>query len=239
MFYRLLNSHSYLGSYLDTFHDHICCVLIVLCFFIIFLIVFIYWGFTRSKEYVDHKYLEVAWTAIPGCILLFLVVPSLYGLYMLEYTKISDVYKTYTIGGHQWYWRFTYPFSYSVFSSFFSVFPVSCKRQGATSVATVSLSYDSYLDTRERLYNFRNLTAQLPVVMVCQTLKRVLLFSEDVIHSFTIPDLGFKLDCVPGRLNQGFMSSHFFGVFFGQCSEICGVDHSFMPITLEVVRGIS
>jgi heme/copper-type cytochrome/quinol oxidase subunit 2 len=94
--------------------------------------------------------------------------------------------------------------------------------------------YDSYMSKESNL-DFRKLEVDCPLVVKSLVLNRILLGSRDVIHRFAIPQLGFKLDCVPGRLNQRYLKRLHLGKYYGQCSEICGANHSFMPIRLECI----
>lgn len=96
------------------------------------------------------------------------------------------------------------------------------------------LRYDSYM-VMEKGLDLRKLEVDRPLVVFRKILNRVILSSNDVIHRFAVPQLGFKLDCVPGRLNQRFVRVMHLGKFYGQCSEICGANHSFMPISVECI----
>lgn len=89
--------------------------------------------------------------------------------------------------------------------------------------------------SKESIVDFRNLEVDRPLMVVGGLMTRLLVSSRDVIHRFSVPQLGFKLDCVPGRLNQGYIRSLSLGKFYGQCSEICGSNHSFMPISVECI----
>jgi len=96
------------------------------------------------------------------------------------------------------------------------------------------LTYDSYMSGSQGV-DLRNLEVDVPLVLTADIMNRILLNSRDVIHRFAVPQLGFKLDCVPGRLNLRYLRSFHFGKFYGQCSEICGANHSFMPVVMECV----
>jgi len=144
-------------------------------------------------------------------------MPSLYGLYLLDLSGVYSPRKTISVIGRQWYWSYSYLFNLE-----------------NNSLAENRLVYDSYM-SRARKNDLRNLEVDCPLLIISSILNRVLLSSRDVIHRFAVPQLGFKLDCVPGRLNQRYLRTFHIGKFYGQCSEICGANHSFMPIRLECV----
>jgi cytochrome c oxidase subunit 2 len=167
-------------------------------------------NFTHSNA------VEIIWTSIPALILLSLASPSFSLLYSLD--EISFPELTLKILGHQWYW------SYEI-SDFNSCAGIK------------NLKYSSYMLTDEYLKAtpvglFRNLETNKRVVLPANTHVRLLITAVDVLHSWTIPSFGVKVDACPGRLNQANLFIKRFGVFFGQCSEICGVNHGFMPIVI-------
>ena len=154
---------------------------------------------------------------MPAFILIQIALPSLILLYNLDDT--SNTYVTLKVNGHQWYWRYEY-------SDFWS--------QGFDS----SLEFDSYI-TREKsmeLGVFRLLDSDYRPVLPYLVQTRVLITRRDVLHCWTVPRLGVKADANPGRLNQVKFISYRPGVFYGQCSEICGRNHRFIPISLEFFR---
>jgi len=211
----MLKAHSSIGVYLDLFHDWSLVILIFISF-LVFSIILIFrikrWCF---KDLVEVHGLEFVWTVIPGIVLMLLVIPSLYGLFLLDLSGVCSPRRTVTVTGRQWYWSYSYV-------------PYTLNN------AKVRLSYDSFMKIDSGC-DFRNLEVDCPLVIVASVLNRILLRSSDVIHRFAIPQLGFKLDCVPGRLSQSYLRSYYLGTFYGQCSEICGANHSFMPIRLECV----
>jgi cytochrome c oxidase subunit 2 len=168
--------------------------------------------------FVHSNPVEIIWTTIPALILLSLASPSFSLLYSLD--EISNPELTLKILGHQWYW------SYEI-SDF-----------NSCSESNQSLKYSSYMLTNEFLQEnnsigfFRVLETNKRVVLPTNTHLRLLITAVDVLHSWTIPSFGVKVDACPGRLNQANLFIKRFGVFFGQCSEICGVNHGFMPIVL-------
>jgi len=162
------------------------------------------------RSLVEGQEIETIWTVIPAIILIFLALPSLRLLYLLD--EVGDCSLTVKSIGHQWYWSYEY-------SDF------------------LNIEFDSYIVPTNELErgDFRLLEVDHRVVLPTQTDIRVLVTSADVIHSWTVPSLGVKADAVPGRLNQLRFYVKYPGVFYGQCSEICGANHSFIPIVVEAV----
>jgi len=168
-----------------------------------------------------HAPLETIWTIIPTIILLIIAVPSFQLLYAMD-TLPADPRMTLKVIGHQWYWSYEYVFYMST--------DVSYK--------FARFSFDSYMIPTDELSpgQWRLLEVDNPCVLPYGQYIRVLVTSADVIHSWAIPSLGIKCDAIPGRLNEIYIYMYRKGKFYGQCSEICGVNHGFMPI---VVLGIS
>nr|QFZ93468.1 cytochrome oxidase subunit II [Moniligastridae sp. YN201720-02] len=163
-----------------------------------------------NRYILEAQTIETVWTILPALILLVLALPSLRILYITD--EGSNPSLTVKSIGHQWYWSYMH-----------------------TDFMNVEL--DSYMVQTLDLIpgDFRLLEVDNRIVVPMQLEMRMLITAADVLHSWTIPSLGVKVDAVPGRLNQiGFTTSHP-GVFYGQCSEICGANHSFMPIAMEVV----
>lgn len=170
-----------------------------------------------NQGLVEIQIVEWVWTLIPAVLLLQIALPSLLLLYMLDET-VDRALTVKTIG-HQWYWSYEY-------SDFWTV-----KRgQG--------LEFDSYIIPRVELERgiFRLLEVDNRTVLPAHTQVRVLVSSADVLHSWTVPSLGVKADAVPGRLNQLKFIIQRPGLYFGQCSEICGANHRFIPIVVERVN---
>jgi len=213
------------GIYL--FNLHLLFVIINIVLFVgwlLFLVLknFIEFNNTKVANFNHSNYIEIIWTSIPALILLSLASPSFSLLYSLD--EISFPELTLKILGHQWYW------SYEI--SDFN----SCSN-------THNLKYSSYMLTDESLKEsavglFRNLETNKRVVLPTNTHLRLLITSVDVLHSWTVPSFGVKVDACPGRLNQANLFIKRFGVFFGQCSEICGVNHGFMPIVVLAVPSL-
>jgi cytochrome c oxidase subunit II len=156
-----------------------------------------------------HTLLEVIWTVIPALILIALAIPSLKLLYFMD--KAVDPQLTVKVVGHQWYWSYEYP--------------------------DHKLSFDSLMLETKALQagQIRLLDVDNPLVVPVGTVVRVLLTSSDVIHSWALPALGIKKDTVPGKLSETWFQIKQEGTYYGQCSEICGINHGFMPIVVKAI----
>ena len=161
--------------------------------------------------------LEIIWTVTPAIILMFVAVPSFALLYSVD--EIIDPEMTLKAVGHQWYWSYEYS-------------------DYATLEGGESLNFDSYMIATEDLTHgsFRLLEVDNRVILPVNTHIRVLVTAADVLHSWAVPSFGIKVDACPGRLSQASLFIKREGTYYGQCSEICGVNHGFMPI---VVKGVS
>ena len=204
-------------------HNDIWFFLIVIAVFVTWLLARVLHYFTFDKNPVPSQFshgtfIEIVWTAIPSVILLFIAIPTFCLIYSAD--EIIDPAVTIKAVGHQWYWSYEYA-DYNISDE-------------------DTINYDSYMIPEEDLTigQLRLLEVDNRVVVPVNTHIRVLLTSTDVIHAWAIPSLGVKCDAVPGRLNQITFFAKREGVFFGQCSEICGVNHGFMPIALLVVPSI-
>lgn len=170
-------------------------------------------------QHVRHrKFLEWVWTCLPALILLLLLYPSLILLYCYDRPYITKPYLTFKAIGHQWYWSYEY-------SDFVT----------STDQEIDHIKFDSYMLHQEDLGLgvFRLLEVDRRIVLPIGICARLITTSSDVLHSWAVPALGVKIDAVPGRLNQFWIVSDRPGTFYGQCSEICGVNHGFMPIAVE------
>jgi cytochrome c oxidase subunit 2 len=210
------------------FNLHLLFVIISIVILVGWLIYAILTNFTEvqnssTANFTHSNIIEIVWTSIPAFILLSLASPSFSLLYSLD--EISNPALTLKILGHQWYWSY----EMSDFNS--------CSN-------TNNLKYSSYMLTTESLQEnssmgfFRVLETNKRVVLPTNTHLRLLITAVDVLHSWTIPSFGVKVDACPGRLNQANLFIKRFGLFFGQCSEICGVNHGFMPIVLLAMPSI-
>ena len=204
------------------FHNHI---MVVLCFIAVFVgwliinCVKYYSDFAVSTEtqFTHSKELEIVWTSVPALILLFLATPSFTLLYSMD--EIVDPELTLKILGHQWFW------SYEI-----SDFNSCQKNEQSLKYVCYMMVLDGLPKTKQGY--FRLLETNKRVILPTNTHLRLLVSAADVLHSWTVPSFGLKVDACPGRLNQLNLFLKRVGVFFGQCSEICGVNHGFMPIVV-------
>lgn len=170
-----------------------------------------------NQGLLEMQIVEWVWTIIPAILLLQIALPSLLLLYILDESVDSSL--TIKTIGHQWYWSYEY-------RDFWSM------------AKEMNLEFDSYIIPSNELSNegFRLLDVDNRTIVPIHTQIRLLISSADVLHSWTVPALGVKADAVPGRLNQVKFIGQRPGLYFGQCSEICGANHRFMPIVLEMVN---
>nr|UKO32983.1 cytochrome c oxidase subunit II [Stenochironomus sp. 2CZ] len=207
---NLQNSNSPVMEQLSFFHDHALLILILITSFIVYMISMMFFNKFINRNLLHSQFIEMIWTILPIFILLFIAFPSLRILYMLD--EVNNPMISIKSMGHQWYWSYEY-----------SDFP--------------NIEFDSYMIPSNELksFSFRLLDVDNRLILPIKNQIRILISSTDVIHSWTVPSLGIKVDGSPGRLNQ----TNFFinrpGIFFGQCSEICGMNHSFMPIVIESI----
>nr|YP_010536707.1 cytochrome c oxidase subunit II [Trochus sacellum]UYC29879.1 cytochrome c oxidase subunit II [Trochus sacellum] len=193
------------------FHDHAMLVLTLIISLVAYISISLMTNTFTFRYMLDGQEIETIWTILPALVLVFLALPSLRLLYLLD--EVGSCALTIKSIGHQWYWSYEY-------SDF------------------MDIEFDSYMIPTNELEagQFRLLEVDHRAVVPVNANIRVLVTSADVIHSWTVPALGVKADAVPGRLNQlSFFVKHP-GIFYGQCSEICGANHSFMPIVLEAVE---
>nr|YP_010583079.1 cytochrome c oxidase subunit II [Hiratettix distanti]YP_010583093.1 cytochrome c oxidase subunit II [Hiratettix malaisei]UGN61525.1 cytochrome c oxidase subunit II [Hiratettix distanti]UGN61539.1 cytochrome c oxidase subunit II [Hiratettix malaisei] len=205
------NANSPMMEQLIMFHDHTMMIILMITITVGYMMFMMMIKSFNNKFMLESQSIELIWTIIPAVLLIFIALPSLKILYMMEETK-NPMISIKTIG-HQWYWSY----EYSDFKK---------------------IEFDSYMKIYEgnEHNQFRLLETDNKIIIPKMIQTRMLMTSSDVIHSWTIPVLGIKVDASPGRINQGNMMIQRPGLFFGQCSEICGANHSFMPIMLEVVN---
>ena len=176
------------------------------------------------SNFVHSNVIEIVWTLTPAVVLLSLASPSFSLLYSLD--EISNPSLTLKILGHQWYW------SYEI--SDFN----SCLDDSQTFKYSSYMLTDEFLKENNSIGFFRNLETNKRILLPTNTHLRLLVTAVDVLHSWTIPSFGVKVDACPGRLNQANLFIKRLGMFFGQCSEICGVNHGFMPIVLLALPSV-
>jgi len=201
------------------FHNYIMIFLISIGIFVLWMLYKVITDFDEEVNPVPEKFthssaLEIIWTILPAVILMFIAVPSFGLLYSLD--ELIDPTLTLKIVGHQWYWSYEYS-DYNQLDG------------GET------LAFDSYLTPEgpDLPYgSFRPLEVDNRVVLPTNTHIRLLITSADVLHCWAVPSFGVKVDACPGRLSQASLFIKREGTYFGQCSEICGVNHGFMPIVV-------
>nr|YP_636883.1 cytochrome c oxidase subunit II [Sirembo imberbis]BAC23193.1 cytochrome c oxidase subunit II [Sirembo imberbis] len=192
------------------FHDHVLMVVFLISVLVLYIIVSMVTSNLLDKNTLDSQEIETIWTILPAFTLTMVALPSLRILYLMD--EINDPHLTLKTVGHQWYWAYEY-------------------------TDYVDVEFDSYMINTTDLApgEFRLLDVDNRVVIPMDSPIRVLVTADDVLHSWAVPTLGIKTDAVPGRLNQTTFLSPRTGVSYGQCSEICGANHSFMPIVVETV----
>nr|YP_009330821.1 cytochrome oxidase subunit II [Parengyodontium album]APD83411.1 cytochrome oxidase subunit II [Parengyodontium album] len=200
-------------------HDNIMYYLVLILFAVGWVLFSIVWNFIAKKSPISHKYLnhgtliELIWTITPAVILLLIAFPSFKLLYLMD--EVNDPSMTVVAEGHQWYWSYQYPDFINSDGEF--------------------VEFDSYIIPDSDLEDggLRMLEVDNRVILPVSTHIRIVVTSGDVIHSFACPSLAIKCDAYPGRLNQLSIFANRSGVYYGQCSEICGILHSSMPIVIE------
>nr|YP_010947192.1 cytochrome c oxidase subunit II [Elephantulus brachyrhynchus]WGO62132.1 cytochrome c oxidase subunit II [Elephantulus brachyrhynchus] len=192
------------------FHDHTLMIVFLISSLVLYLISAMLTTKLTHTSTMDAQEVETIWTILPAAILILIALPSLRILYMMD--EINNPAMTVKTMGHQWYWSYEY-------------------------TDYTDLSFDSYMIPTNELIpgGLRLLEVDNRLVLPMDIPIRMLVSSEDVLHSWAMPALGMKTDAIPGRLNQATLSSSRPGLYYGQCSEICGSNHSFMPIVLEIV----
>nr|YP_007026370.1 cytochrome c oxidase subunit II [Argas africolumbae]AFV32067.1 cytochrome c oxidase subunit II [Argas africolumbae]UYL27186.1 cytochrome c oxidase subunit II [Argas africolumbae] len=202
------NSNSPIMEQLIFFHDHSMMIILMITLITLYMTINVMKNTFSSRFLMEGQEIETLWTIIPAIILIFIALPSLRLLYLMEESFLPSM--SLKIIGHQWYWTYEYP--------------------------DFNIEYDSFMLPKNDLNNnsFRLLDVDNRMIIPFNTNIRFLVTSSDVIHSWTVQSLGVKMDAIPGRLNQMFSTANRPGLYFGQCSEICGANHSFMPISLEI-----
>ncbi len=197
------------------FHDYMLLpVITAIMVFVLFLILYVCIKFRASKNKIasttsHNATVEVLWTLIPCLILIVLAVPSFKLLY--EQDTIPKVDVTIKAVGYQWYWGYEYP--------------------------DEKIGFDSYMIEEKDLKpnQPRLLTVDNEIYVPVNKVVRVMITANDVLHAWALPSFGVKRDAVPGRINETWFKAEKTGTYYGQCSELCGIKHAFMPITVNVV----
>ena len=200
---------------IDDLHDILLVVITLITLFVLGLLLYVMWRFRESRNptptrTTHNTTVEVLWTVIPVVILVLIAIPSFKLLYYSDTIPKADL--TVKAIGHQWYWSYEYP------------------DHGDFTFDATILADDELKEGQPRLLSVDN-----RVVVPVNKVVRVQVTADDVLHAWAIPAFGVKIDGVPGRLNEVWFKAERTGVYYGQCSELCGVNHGFMPIRVDVV----
>jgi cytochrome c oxidase subunit 2 len=203
------------------FHDYLMLFLIVIGVLVCWFFIKLFTNFnekanTTPEIFTHSSVLEIVWTILPAVILLFIAAPSFALLYSLDESIDPDM--TLKIVGHQWYWSYEYSDPIDQYEG-----------------SEESIMFDSYLipEADLALGAFRLLEVDNRVILPVGKHIRLLITAADVIHSWAVPSFAVKVDACPGRISEASLFIKREGVFYGQCSEICGINHGFMPIVIE------
>jgi len=198
-------------EHLNFFHDHTIIIIRLITVLVGYIIICLLIPNLPNRFLTEAQSIETIWTIIPAITLIFIALPSLRLLYLLDEVNTPNL--TLKTIGHQWYWSYEY-------SDF------------------TNLEFDAYILPYEESNSklFRLLDVDNRTILPFKTQIRCLITAADVLHAWTVPSLGVKADAVPGRLNQVSFIINRPGILFGQCSEICGSNHSFIPIVIERVN---
>lgn len=214
---------------IDLHHD-ITFFLVFISIFVLYLLVAVVVLFSDNEENArntstvsHHTVLEIIWTIIPTVILVFIAIPSLALLYSMDELQKPTI--TLKVVGRQWYWSYEYnDTNWGIYNCEWMVYVPKWNIN--------NINFDSYMDQDIESGFLRLLKTDSDIYLPTYQPIRVLVTSSDVIHSWAVPALGIKIDACPGRLNQVSLFIERVGYYFGQCSELCGLNHAFMPISL-------
>nr|QBZ37551.1 cytochrome c oxidase subunit 2 [Ceruchus minor] len=204
----LQDSASPLMEQLMFFHDHTLMILLMITVLVGYLMSSLFNNKFNYRYLLEGQTIEVIWTILPAVTLIFIALPSLRLLYLLD--EINNPLMSIKSIGHQWYWSYEY-------------------------TDFKSIEFDSYMSTQLNPWNFRLLDVDNRTTIPFNSQIRMMVTAADVLHSWAIPAMSIKIDATPGRLNQVSFFTNRTGLFLGQCSEICGANHSFMPIMIESI----
>jgi cytochrome c oxidase subunit II len=200
---------------MESFHNLLLWIITVITLFVLALLAWVCVRFRASRNPTPSRrthntILEIAWTAVPVLILVVIAIPSFKLLYYQDVTPEAEL--TIKAVGHQWYWSYEYP-------------------------DNGNFAFDAYMVADGDLQpgQPRLLATDNSVVLPVDTTVRVLVTATDVLHSWAVPAFGVKMDAVPGRINETWVRIEEPGTYYGQCSELCGTNHGFMPIMVEAV----
>jgi cytochrome c oxidase subunit 2 len=227
---HLQDQYSPLGEYGHWIHNDVLMPIItIITVFVLFLLLYVMWRFRASNNPVPSKtshntLIEVVWTLVPVLVLVGIAVPSI-DLLAKQFKPAPAKSLTIKATGNQWYWSYTYPDNggFEVVSNMLNIPGDPVINAGVREVGTKPWDGPSHLEVDNRM-----------VVPVGEPI-RMQVTAADVIHSFAVPSLWFKIDGVPGRINEKVMFIEKPGVYYGQCSELCGARHGYMPIAVEAL----
>ena len=207
--------HSPVQQSIEGLHALVLWLMALVTIFVAALIVFVCWRFNARRNPIasrvsHHTALEVAWTVLPVLILVVIAIPSFRLVYFEDRTEAADM--TIKVTGHQWYWEYTYP------------------DQGGIDFSSLIIPEDQLKPGM-----LRNLEVDNRLVVPAGKNIRILTTSADVIHSFFIPSLGVQRYAIPGRTIETWVKVDQPGLYYGQCNQICGTNHSLMPISVQAL----
>lgn len=200
---------------LSIFHDELLIIIALITAFVLGLLVYVMWRFNHRRNPVPshtshNTVIEMLWTVVPVVILIIIAIPSFKLMYYMD--RVPNPEMTIKVTGHQWYWSYEYP------------------DQGELTFDSNIIPEDQLKPGQKRLLDVDN-----PLVVPADTIIRVLVTGTDVIHSWFVPSFGVQEYAIVGRLNESWMNIERPGTYYGQCNQICGVNHAFMPIKVEAL----
>jgi cytochrome c oxidase subunit II len=202
-------------EHLSALHDELLVIITLITLFVLSLLVYATWRFSAKRHPVPTRtshntVIEMLWTVIPVLILVIIAIPSFKLMYYMD--RVPDPEMTIKVTGHQWYWSYEYP------------------DQGGLAFDSNIIPENELKPGQKRLLDVDN-----PLVVPANMVIRVQITGTDVIHSWFIPSFGVQEYAIVGRLNESWMKVEHEGTYYGQCNQICGVNHAFMPIKIEAV----
>ena len=200
---------------LSAFHDELLIIITLITVFVLGLLVYVMWRFNQQRNPVPSRtshntVIEMLWTVVPVLILVIIAIPSFKLMYYMD--RVPNPEMTIKVTGHQWYWSYEYP------------------DQGGLTFDSNIIPDDQLKPGQKRLLDVDN-----PLVVPADTIIRVQITGTDVIHSWFVPSFGVQEYAIVGRLNESWMKIEHEGTYYGQCNQICGVNHAFMPIKVEAI----
>jgi len=200
---------------LSAFHDVLQIIITLIAVFVLSLLVYVMWRFNQQRNPAPSRtshntVIEMLWTVVPVLILISIAIPSFKLMYFMD--RVPNPEMTIKVTGHQWYWSYEYP------------------DQGGLAFDSNIIPEDQLKAGQKRLLDVDN-----PLVVPADTIIRVQVTGTDVIHSWFVPSFGVQEYAIVGRLNESWMKIDHPGTYYGQCNQICGVNHAFMPIKVEAM----